>query len=339
MNHCSMRVLLIAATTFLLAVAAAVAESSLERARDMLKEAPAAPTGYATSKEMQEAIKAGAHPLLGPEDVVIADTVAVERDIPYSESGMKLDLFRPKSVGKPAPGVVYIHGGGWKHKGKDFCTYWAARYAGMGYVCVSIEYRTSDEAIYPAAIEDAKASVRWLRAHAVDYGVDPGRIAAIGQSAGAHLALMLALTAGDAQFEGNGGNADQSSAVQAAVAYYPPTDFSVPDIQRLDVVQQFLGGTSGDVPDRYAQVSPITHVTADDAPILLFHGTIDGLVPVDQSDRLAKKLDTVGVPCVYDRIDGWDHGMDIVKAVNTHCMAVQDRFLEVFLARPGMESK
>lgn len=182
---------------------------------------------------------------------------------------------------------------------------------------------------------DVQASVRWLRAHAADYGVDATRIAAIGQSAGAHLALMLACTAGDKQFEGNSGNENQSSAVQAAVAYYPPTDFSVPEIQRIDVVQQFLGGTATDFPDRYIQVSPIAHVTVDDAPILLFHGAIDGLVPVDQSERLAKRLNEVGVPCVYDPIGGWDHGMDIVKAVNTHCMAVQDRFLEIFLAPPA----
>jgi len=251
--------------------------------------------------------------------------VAVERDVVYNDAGMALDVYRPAAAA--APGLVFIHGGGWEAKGKEYYSYWAARYAGMGYVCVSVEYRTSNEAPYPAAVDDCRDAVRWMRARAGELGLDPGRIAVIGQSAGGHLALLTAYAPG--------GGAD--APVQAVVAYYAPTDLADTHLREYDVVRKFLGAAYGEDPDRYRDASPIAHVRPGLPPTLLLHGTIDALVPIRESERLAAALAEAGVPHYLLRLEGWDHSFEVVKAVNAHCMPIQDAFLSASLAPAAAE--
>ena len=320
------------------ASATAQDQGLLDRARAALREAPHAPPGYDTPQELQAAVKAGEILALGPDDAAawLREGVVVERDLEYGVAdgiSLTLDLFRPGRMHAPAPMLIYIHGGGWIGKGKDFCTYWCARYAAMGYVCATVEYRTSNEAIYPAAIQDVNCAIRWMRANATNYNADPYKIALVGQSAGAHLALMAAYT-DDEQFQGDCGMAGVSGAVQAVVEYYGPVDMTLRQMVGMGDVQRFLGATFGEAPERYKQASPVEHVSSDDPPTLIFHGTIDGVVGIAQADILAETLESAGVPYVYDRIEGWDHVMEMFKKVNEHCMAVQDGFLATYLPLP-----
>ena len=300
----------------------------------ILEGAPTLPQGYANVDALQEAINAGKYEVIGPQHVEITDDTVVEKDLEYGRIGdyvLLLDLYRPKQVDKPVPGLVFIHGGGWGEKGKDFYAYWTARYANRGYVCATIEYRMSWEAKFPAAVEDAKCAVRWMRANAAKYGVDPARIGVVGLSAGAHVALMVAYTPHLIELEGDAGHADHSSRVQAVVSYYGPTDLVADGVRDLKAVRQFIGEHFGKAPGQYLKASPITHVSKDAPPTLLFHGAIDAIVPVAQSDALANKLRLLGVPCLYDRQPGWHHAMDLLVDVNRRCLYIQDRFLDRFL--------
>lgn len=303
----------------------------------ILADAPPLPAGYDTPKELQAAVKEGKHRLLGPEDLHIPDTIESKPDVEYGRVGdqpLLLDLWKPKSIGEPVPGLIFIHGGGWKVKGKGFYTYWTAHHAAQGYVCATIEYRIAEEATFPGAVSDAKCAVRWMRANAEELGVDPNQIAVIGQSAGAHLALMAAYTPEIAELEGTGGHEGVSSAVQLAVSYYAPTDLTAPALAQKDIVQNFMGAPYEEAREQYELASPLFHVDADDPPTLIFHGTIDGIVPIEQADALADALAAAGVPYVYDREQGWDHAMDVFTDVNKRCMWITEQFLAKYMPLP-----
>ncbi len=248
---------------------------------------------------------------------------------------MKLDLYLPSGGDEPQPGLLFIHGGGWERKGKDYYHYWAGRYAARGYVCTTAEYRTSNEAKYPAAVDDMRAAVRWMRANTGELQLDPSRIGAVGQSAGGHLAMMLGYSEPPPLPE-TADHPEFGSDVQAVVAYYAPSDLRTEHMRNLDPVKKWLGAPYDETPQTYAEASPITHVNPGDPPALLFHGTVDGVVPVEQSAAICERLTQAGVPCVFDPIQGWDHMLEIYREVNEHCMYVQDRFLDTFLQHtPG----
>lgn len=228
--------------------------------------------------------------------------ITVERDLVYGTVGgteLRLDLARPKGGDGPFPAIVFLHGEGWRAGHRRDMSHFIEGVARMGYVGVTVEYRLVPAARFPAQVEDCKAAVRWLRANAGKYGADPGRIGAVGFSAGGHLAAMLGVTSESDGLDGTSGNSGQSSRVQAVVAFFGPTDFSTRDWPadlEKEVIVPFLGGTFADRPDTYVRASPIHYVTKDDPPFLLFHGGKDELVPVDQSKRLAEKLKSAGVP-------------------------------------------
>ncbi|NOX57077.1 MAG: alpha/beta hydrolase, partial [Planctomycetes bacterium] len=153
-------------------------------------------------------------------------------NIAYREGNSRawrLDLVMPKDQeGPPRPALVFVHGGGWRSgdKRRGYFLHGAIEYAQKGYVCITVNYRLSDEAPFPACVEDVKCAVRWLRAHAKKYHVDPNRIGGYGNSAGAHLVAMLGLVPPEAGLEGDGPYQDQSSRLQAVCASAIPTDFS-----------------------------------------------------------------------------------------------------------------
>lgn len=306
------------------------AEAGLDR---VLQGAPPLPAGYATPDAMREAGKAGKHERLGPQHFPSAEGLVVERDVEYANVdaiSLTLDVYRSQDLDGPAPGLIFVHGGGWRKHWKEFYTCWCLHYAHLGYVCATVEYRISSEAPFPAAVADCRCAVRWFRAHARDYGLDAERIAVVGQSAGAHLALMVAYAPEDA-FPSPCADKGVSAELKAVVAYYPPTDLAAEGFRDIVQIRGFLVEPYDEVPERYVAASPITYVSPEDPPTLLFHGTIDSLVPVDQSDRLAKRLEEAKVPYVYDRQKGWDHGMDLFKEVNRRCLYIQDRFLAQLL--------
>jgi len=243
----------------------------------------------------------------------------VLRDLEYARVGAKslrLDLYLPRrESGARLPVVVWIHGGGWRSGNKSRTR--APEVLGDGYAVASINYRLSHEATFPAQIHDCKAAIRWLRAHADRYGLDPERIGAWGSSAGGHLAALLGTSGDVAELEGDvGGNLDQSSRVQAVCDFFGPADLLAvlePGAwashgRPTSSVALLLGGPVAERVDLARLASPVTHVSADDPPFLIVHGDQDAVVPLDQSERLYRALTAAGVECTLHVVKGAGHG-------------------------------
>jgi len=238
------------------------------------------------------------------------------RDLAYVKEPhfrQKLDLYVPE---KPTgPLLVYIHGGGWRGGTKDHVQ--ALPMVKFGYCVASVEYRFSQDAIFPAQIEDCKAAIRWLRAHAAEYGYDPKRVAVCGDSAGGHLTALLATTGQVRDFD-VGENLEQTSEVQCAVDFYGPTDFidfrpasDNPAVQpkgKESLLTYLFGGEVSERQELARKASPIYWASKTTAPLLILHGTKDQLVGVDQSQRFAEKLKAEGAEVTLDVIEGAGHG-------------------------------
>jgi pectinesterase len=206
----------------------------------------------------------------------------------YDGYPVKLDMYRPKArSAKALPCIVVIHGGGWGVHKRDWFALPSAVIAREGYIAVNIDYRlTRVHNTSPVEVmHDAKAAVRWVRANAARYGIDPERIGATGGSAGAQMAAMLATTGGVEELEGDGGNAGVSSRIQAAVGCATGA---------MTGRRKTWPSSRGELPDWFWKVSPYRHVTEDDAPILLQHSENDGTVSVEEAKDLAKKYREVG---------------------------------------------
>jgi acetyl esterase/lipase len=244
---------------------------------------------------------------------VVAHTDLVYR--PGGDRRARLDIYMPEgpipASGRPA--VLALHGGGWRGGDKRDYGRMAAALVAHGYVVVAVNYRLSgpDTPSWPANIEDVRAAVRWLRRHAADYGIDPERIAAMGASAGGHLAALLATSPGDRDPADASGT---SARVAAVIDFYGPSDMAALAVQSKTAARSvalYLGGGPGDVPQRYAAASPALRVTSDTPPMLLIHGADDLLVPPDQSRRLADALAAHGVPHRLIVVPGVRHGFNL----------------------------
>jgi len=263
--------------------------------------------------------------------------LTVERDVVYGTAQgtpLLLDLAMPKTGKGPFPVVVFLHGGGWSEGNRQEMNHFIEGVAGLGYVGVTVAYRLVPAARFPAQLEDCKAAVRWLRANAAKYRINPKRIGVVGFSAGGHLASMLGVTGKNDGLEGAGGNPDQSSRVQAVVSFFGLTDFSTRDWPRdleNGVIEPFLGGSFANHADEYRRASPITYVTSDAPPFLFFHGSEDKLVPVDQSKRLGEKLRNAGVFAEVNVLEGEGHGF--TDATNQKAMRRMLDFLDAQLKR------
>lgn len=230
----------------------------------------------------------------------------VAQDLAYAtvSRAQMLDIYLPRSKG-PFPLIIYVHGGafrfGDKRENEAISSFGSVLAA--GYALASINYRLSGEAKFPAQIQDVKAAVRWLRAHAANYELDPQRFGAWGASAGGHLVCLLGTSGDVASLEGAElGYADQSSRVQAVVAWYPPIDFLQMDAQLAQnplcepsasthnnpksPESELIGGPIQDMPEVVRTTNPITYVNESAPPFLLQHGTADCVVPTRQSELL-----------------------------------------------------
>lgn len=247
--------------------------------------------------------------------------VIAHRDLAYVSNGhqrQKLDLYLPEQ-GENHPLIIWVHGGafrmGSKEGNPDNPPPFA--YVAQGYALASINYRLSQHAIWPAQIEDCKAAVRWLRAHAAAYNLDPARFAAWGPSAGGHLVAMLGTAGHVAEFE-VGAHLDISSRVQCVVDYFGPTDFLQMDDQRPtdgmihnapdSPESELVGGNIQEHPEKVSRANPITYVTAGVPPFLVVHGNQDPLVPYGQSRLLVKALQKVGADVTFYTVQGGGHG-------------------------------
>lgn len=302
---------------------------------DLIEGAPPIPPGFADMKEIEKALLSGKVKLIKPPSET-PDSIAVTKDIEYGKGGdtpLLLDLYVPKNITKPVPALVFIHGGGWEGGDKKDYIVYNIDYAVKGYVTVSINYRLIKEAKFPAAVEDCKCAVRWVRANAAKYGIDPEKIGVIGGSAGGHLSLMVGYS-DDTSLEGSGGNNDQSSRVQSVVNFYGVPDLTGDLAREARETNNFIGKKQDEDFAAYAKASPLVHLDKSDPPTLSFHGTIDNLVPYRETERLHANLDALGVPNAYVIYEGWPHTMDAAAEINAHCQYVIDRFLEKYLPLP-----
>lgn len=247
--------------------------------------------------------------------------VKVTRDVTYATVDgvpLKLDLAAPVGGG-PYPAVVLFHGGAWRYGHRSDLS--RPRYgedgqpapsviegvAARGYVVASVSYRLAPKHPFPAQLDDARAAVRSLRRHAKTYNLDPERVAAGGFSAGGHIALLLALTDPPAEAD----PAAPSARVQAVVSYFGPTDLSryaaTPGLEDAYMVPWLGKGVKTD-PGVYRRASPVEHVSADDPPVLLLHGTADVIVPVVHAERLLDKLRAARVTADLLKVPGEGHG-------------------------------
>lgn len=270
----------------------------------------------------------------------VIDALEAHMDLTYARYGdreMQLDLYRPKERGKPLPAIVCIHGGGWKQGQRQSQTAVAQVLAARGYVAVTISYRLRDEAIFPAAIQDCKAAVRWLRANAATYGVDKTRIGATGLSAGGHLAALLATSGGVRELEGDGGNEVESSAIQACVASGAQSDLESERIQNLSrqpndpFYTGFLGGTYDAVPQRYALASPRHHLDKADPPLAFACGELDD--PSTHAAATRADLDRLGIATGLLVIPGAPHGFTSGQPWFDAFIAFAGKFFDQHLKR------
>jgi acetyl esterase/lipase len=273
-------------------------------------------------------------PLLGSQEKSKVEEI-FEADVVYGKGAdvdLKLNIGRPKDATGPLPCIVLIHGGGWAAGNKNGHNPQVHDFVQKGYVSATIHYRFAPKYLFPAQIEDVKCAIRFLRANAEKYGIDKDRIGAVGFSAGAHLSMMLGAMDKDDGLEGEGGNPDQSSKVNAVVAFFGPTDFTTDDWpdRTKPILNGFLGGTKAEKAEAYKKASPITYVNAGDAPMLLIQGTKDILVPWQQATSMGEALTKAGVYGRVDLILGAGHGWGGAELQRTadETTAFFDQFLK-----------
>lgn len=253
----------------------------------------------------------------------VPEGTRIQRDVPYVRNGharQKLDLYVPEE-GTKLPLVILIHGGAFMAGSKEGEN--PGRWLRKGYAVASVNYRLSQHAAFPAAVQDCKAAVRWLRANAVKNGIDPDRFGAFGASAGGYLVTMLGVSGGVKEFD-VGENLEVSSRVQAVADWYGPTDFLQMDAHRLpdgmvhdtadSPESRFIGGPIQKNRDKVRKANPITYVKKNAPPFLIAHGDRDPLVPHHQSELLRDALKKAGVPVTLRIVPGGGHGFRDAEA-------------------------
>ncbi len=261
-----------------------------------------------------------------------SESITVLPDMDYAGTEnprQALDLYLPKGHGKDSealPLLVFIHGGGWAKGDKGGGGRQVTRFVESGnYAGASIGYRLTDEAPWPTQIHDCKAAIRWLRANAAEYGIDPDRIAVWGTSAGGHLVAMLGVSGDVPELEGEVGlHLDETSEVTCVVNFFGPSELltmndnpsKIDHNAQTSPESKLVGGTLQENPDIARNASPISWVSAEDEPSLIVHGTKDELVPYPQSVNFEKALEAVGVPTILLTVEGGGHGAGFGPSVN-----------------------
>ncbi len=245
-----------------------------------------------------------------------------QADIEYGTGGgekLRLDLARPAKLEQAAPCILVIHGGAWAKGDKRQHTDLIYKLAEKGFVAATVQYRFCPQHHFPAQVEDVKCAVRYLRAHAEEHKINPELFGAIGFSAGAHLSMLLGTMGKEDGLEGAGGNPNQSSRVQVVVAYFGPTDLQRTDLPPVSIglVSNFLGSTPEDDKGERKRASPLTYLDQGDAPLLIFQGTKDRLVPHTQALVMVEAMTKASVPGRVELLIGADHGWggdDLVRS-------------------------
>ncbi|MDB6118865.1 MAG: mlhB [Verrucomicrobiaceae bacterium] len=260
-------------------------------------------------------------------ELAVPDNVIFTKDVEFAnpaDQHLQVNIAQPKEATGPFPAVVCIHGGGFragKREGYDKLLLTLAQH---GYVAITVTYRLAPEFKFPAAVYDCKAAVRWLRANAAKYHVDPANIGTMGGSAGGHLAQFLGVTEGVKQFDGEG-NLDQSSAVKCVVNFFGPSDFTKSygkSVDAAEVLPLFLGGDLTTKLKEHIIASPLYWVTPAAAPTLFLHGTADQYVAFEQAQWICDKLKAAQVETELVPFEGALHGLKSVPTEKTDALMI-----------------
>ena len=264
----------------------------------------------------------------------IPEGVEAFKNIEYKNingKSLQLDIYQPKGLTKPAPLLVFIHGGGWRGGDRADYLVYLTHFAKLGYVTATVSYRLLKLAPYPACVEDILDARDFLYQNGEKYHYDPDRICLIGGSAGAHLAMLAAYG-----WKKQGAPVDTLSTsiqhkIKAVVEIYGPIDFTTVYARNHPTITGFITKSYQEAPQSYIEASPLTYVTKDTPPTLILHGTRDMLVPISQAMQLKHKMDSLGVANVYRPVPGWPHTMDLVQRVNDYFKVTMEEFFEQYV--------
>lgn len=274
--------------------------------------------------------------LTSPLRPALAETTVV-RDVVYSRPDGKpllMDLYRPDAPG-PHPAVLLVHGGGWLGGSKEGYAEFGPMLARNGYVACAINYRLAPEYPYPAAFDDCQLAIRWIRAHAAEFDINPKRVGALGDSAGGHLVALIGVR-GKTRDNTDPALARYRSLPDAVVANY-----GAHELVRMWKIEQahrpltaWLGGPPEEHVKVYAEASPVSMVTRRAAPFLILHGDQDRVNPIEQSELLQKALEAKGADSTYIVIEGGGHGWALASPQGRKAEAATLAFLDKHLKRP-----
>jgi acetyl esterase/lipase len=241
---------------------------------------------------------------------------------PSTSNGHKLDLYIPAEAARPLPVVIWTGGSAWRaDTGKNGAGRLAAQLNPAGYAVAGVSIRSSSQVQFPGQLHDIKAAIRWLRANAAKYSLDPDHIAIMGDSSGGWTTAMAAVTGDAPEMEGSVGITGVSSKVQAAVAFYPPTNFMTMDAWALrrcagadchdseaSPESSLVGCAIQTCPDKVRAASPLQYITAADPPIMILHGDSDQLVPHNQGEALYMALNKACKDAIFFSLPKAPHG-------------------------------
>lgn len=241
--------------------------------------------------------------IFGSGTVAAETDITITRDVTYNQADgttLRADLYQPPSSG-PHPTVVWVHGGSWRRGDKEWLAQEAKDFANQGYAGMSINYRLTPEHSYPDPLVDVKTAVEWVRENASEYGFDPERIALAGHSAGAHLAALAAVS-----------DSPAPTPVQSVVGSYGIYDLRpfIAEGVSSPAIEAFLGAPASEVPERAYAASPVVHLSPDDPPHFLLHGTDDERVPYRSSTQYRDALRQAGVTAELFTADGAEHAFE-----------------------------
>ena len=264
-----------------------------------------------------------AHPVMARRQPTEVPNAAIQRDLVYKRVNgavLALDLYCPQKVSSPLPVIIWLHGGGWS-KGRKEGHSPAVSLVDDGYAVASVDFRLTDVASFPAQIEDCKDAVRWLRANASKYNLDPNRIGVWGFSSGGHLAALLGTSGGVKELEGNGDNRSYSSRVQAVCVVSGPGDLlqlyrdaTGPSGAEMNPkvkpgLEALIGGPLDQNKAKAMAASPISYISKDDPPFLILQGENDPTVPVGVTESFFAALKAGGVDATLEIATGRAHGV------------------------------
>lgn len=287
---------------------------------------PAAPADAPAKPKWQKVL-----PSTPPGFTLLTKEIAV-----YPEHTVTLTVYVPDKPGS-YPAVLDIHGGGWKDRQVEADKPMMERLASKGFVTALVAYRLSGQAKYPAALSDCKAAVRYMRAHAAELKIDPDRIGVMGGSAGGHLTGLLAMTTGKPEFEGDGPNRDQSSAVKAAIVMAATMDLIAANKDKTgEGTVAFFGATAAENPALYAQVSPITHVRAGVPPTIFIEGEKDTL-KIGRAE-MQEKLRALGIETALHTLRDAPHPFWMSQPWCDETVEIASAFFKKHLGEPKLST-